>query len=74
MRPISQAKFGIVVALALLLASCREEPSDKSAFTDAQRDEITDIAGDVTDDEISDNGKILELEERIEKLEQRINR
>ena len=72
MRLTSKAKVGIGFALALLISSCSEEPSDKSAFTDKQQDEVTDIVDDAVDDSIEGNEKILELEERINKIEQRL--
>ncbi len=72
MRPNSQARVSIGVALALLLGSCGEGPKDKSAFTDSQRDEITDIADDVLDDAIEGNAKILELEKKVGEKDQEI--
>ena len=80
MRPNFQAKVGIGFAIAWLLVSCSEQPADKSEFTDAQRDEIGDIAGDAAGDSIADDETILELEKRldeknseIQELEERLD-
>ncbi len=73
MRQISQAKFGIGFALALLVVSCGEGRSNESEFTDAQRDEITDVADDVADDAIEGSlAKIQELEQRIYQQDSKI--
>ena len=73
MRQISQAKFCIGFALALLVVSCGEGRSNESEFTDAQRDEITDVADDVADDSIEGSlAKIQELEQRIYQQDSKI--
>ncbi|MFM9899011.1 hypothetical protein [Sphingorhabdus sp.] len=56
----SRDLIGLGVALTFLLGSCSRESGDKSEFTDAQRDEKTDIAGDAAGDAIADDEKILE--------------
>ena len=68
----SRALIGVGVAFTFLLGSCGQEPADKSEFTDAQRDEITDIAGDAAGDAIADDEKILELEKNIEEKDEKI--
>ena len=72
MRPNSGALIGVGVAFMFLLASCAQESADKSEFTDAQRDEITDIAGDAAGDAVADDEKILELEKNIEEKDEKI--
>jgi len=42
-------------------------------FTDAQRDEISDIAGDACADEITDDETIANLESRVAELEQQVS-
>lgn len=64
------AKTGF--ALALVLAGCSDNQL-KSEFSDAERDEIGDIAGDAAGDAIADDDKIRELEGRIDDLERRLN-
>lgn len=72
-RQISLAKFGIGFALALLAVSCGEGRPNESEFTDAQRDEITDLADDVADDAIEHSlVKIQELEQRISEQDSKI--
>jgi hypothetical protein len=80
MGPNSRAFIGAGVAFTFLLGSCGQETADKSEFSDAQRDEITDIAGDSAGDAIADDEKILELEknigekdEKIQEIERRID-
>jgi len=71
MRSNSRALIGVGVAFTFLLGSCAQEPADKSEFTDAQRDEITDIAGDAAGDAAGDE-KILKLEKNIEEKDEKI--
>ncbi|WP_295443289.1 hypothetical protein [Sphingorhabdus sp. EL138] len=72
MGPNSRALIGVGLAFTFLLGSCAQDSTDKSEFTDAQRDEITDIAGDAAGDAIADDEKILELEQSIEEKDQKI--
>ncbi len=53
----------VLVLTMLALAGCDREP-----LTQAQHDAVTDIA----DDSVDDSGKVQELEERIESLEERL--
>ena len=52
----------------LILTGC-----DGPSLSDKQRDEVGDIAGDVTVDMIDDSSRISELEARIEQLESQTN-
>lgn len=56
---------------ALALASCSND-AFQSEFSDAERDEIGDIAGDAAADAVADDDKVRELEGRIEELERRL--
>jgi hypothetical protein len=72
MRLNLHAKIEIAIVAALLLGSCASDPY-KSEFSDAERDEIGDIAGDVAGDVIGEDDKLRELEGRIEAIELRLN-
>lgn len=69
MRLTKHAKVEISAAMLFLLASCN---SDGNKFSDAQLDEITDVAGDAAGDAIADDEKILELEQSIEEKDEKI--
>ena len=73
MRITLHTRIELALATVLLLGSCGEGiPSNK--FSDAERDEIGDIAGDSVDvdDAISANVKVTDLESRVEAIESRL--
>ena len=72
MRLNLHARIEISLALALLLGSC-DNGEFHSKFTDAERDEIGDIAGDAAGEAIADDSKVRDLEGRVEAIEQRLN-
>lgn len=65
-------KIRMLAVVALALAGCSDDPF-KSEFSDAERDEIGDIAGDAAGDAVADDDKVRELEGRIEAVEERLN-
>ncbi len=64
MRLNLHARIEITLAIALLLGSCGSE----NKFTDAERDEISDIAGDGT----VDSEEFETLKGRVEAIESRL--
>ena len=67
MRLNLHARIEIGLATALLLGSCGMTPSNK--FSDEERDEIADIAGDGA----VDTEEFATLQNRVEAIEQRLN-
>lgn len=59
------AKVEVAIVAALLLGSC--------SLTDAQKDEVGDIAGDVAYDIVLEHEKITDLESRVSEIESRLN-
>jgi hypothetical protein len=66
------AKIKVSFVAGLLLVSCGQSSELNSKFSDAERDEIGDIAGDIAGEAIAADGKIRELEEKIEADEDQI--
>lgn len=65
------ARTEIVLAAALFLGSCSGNgPSYR--FSDAERDEIGDVAGDVAHDIVLEHEKIQELETRLTEVEDQL--
>lgn len=62
----AHARIEIALATVLLLGSCAGSSDNK--FTDAQRDEITDIAGDVS----AAPEELYALQSRVTAIEKRL--
>ena len=60
-----------VLAGALVLAGCGDDAAFKHEFTDAERDEIADVAADTAYDTVLEHEKVQDLESRIAELEGR---
>lgn len=71
MRINNHARIEIAIAAILILGSCSNSEF-KSKFNDVERDEIGDIAGDVSYDTVLEHEKVRELESRIEALEMKL--
>lgn len=63
-----RTKIEFAVAAVLLLASC-DSGGFKSKFSDAERDEIADIAADACADTIAST----DLNDRVDQLESKLN-
>ena len=70
MRLTIHARVEISAIMLLLLASCN---SSGSQFSDKERDEIEDLAGDAAYDTVLEHKKVTELEGRIAEIESRLN-
>ena len=64
------ARTEIALAALLLLGSCSGDGYDQ--FSDAERDEIGDVAGDVAYDIVLEHEKIQALESRLSEIESRL--
>lgn len=70
-KPSLHARTEIVLAVALLLGSCSSGGYEYQ-FSDAERDEIADVAGDVAYDTVLEHEKVKELERRLVDVESRL--
>lgn len=60
-------RFEYVIAAALALGSCAGP-----GLTDKQKDEVGDIAGDVATDAVGESDPFLELQGRVEAIEEKL--
>ena len=72
MRLNLHARIEIAIIAMLLLGSCGSE-SYRSEFSDAEMDEISDIAGDACADAIADDETIADLQSRVSDIESRLS-
>ena len=70
MRLTIHARIEIGAVLLLLLASCS---SSGNQFSDKERDEIGDLAGDVAFNTVLEHETITDLEGRVSEIESRLN-
>lgn len=70
MRLTLHARVEISAVMLLLLTSCN---SSGNQFSDKERDEIEDLAGDVAYDTVLEHEKVTELEGRVAEIESRLS-
>lgn len=70
MRLTIHAKIEVSAVMLLLLASCN---SSGNQFSDKERDEIEDLAGDIAYDTVLEHEKVTNLESRVSEIESRLN-
>jgi hypothetical protein len=76
MKLTKHARAEILILACLALGSCDQSPKTAAAFTDKQRDEIRDIAGEaVTADAVEavldDSKTIADLRDRLDDAEEK---
>ena len=67
----AHARIEIALVTALLLGSCSSDDIEYQ-FTDAERDEISDVAGNVAYDIVLEHEKVIELENRVAEIESKL--